>query len=462
MLVSTGVSVHVLLHKESPRSAAGWVGLVWLSPGLGLVAYVLLGWNRVQRKATRLRAEARPPARHGGAPADLDDGAGIATLRPLQRAVGRLVGTPLVGGTEVRLLRGGEEALPAMLEAIGEAQHSVALMTFIFDGDPWGQRFVDALAAARGRGVEVRVLVDGVGALFSWPRSALPALRRAGVPFDRFLWSWNPLRMALLNLRNHRKVLVVDGRVGFTGGMNIRGSFVQEAPGERLAEDDLHVRVDGPLVASLLDLFATDWAFETGERLEGERWYPPLVPAGDLAGRVIPDGPDEDHDKAQTVLMDAVACAQQRVVVVTPYFLPEEGLREGLEAAARRGVQVDVVVPWPSNHPSVDRALRAELIPLLEAGVRVWGQPRPFDHTKLLVVDGAWSCVGSANWDPRSLRLNFEMLLEVHGPRLAAELEALAEAKRRRSEPFTVEGLRDLGLATRVIDRVAWLFKPYL
>ncbi|MCA9572728.1 MAG: cardiolipin synthase, partial [Myxococcales bacterium] len=262
--VTTG---HILLTKESPRSAAGWAALVWLSPLLGALAYVMLGVNRVARKASRLRSAVLLPARTPGealAPPSI-----VSHLVPMRTALDAISGRPLVGGNAVVPLRDGDETFPAMLEAIEQARVSITMMTFIFDRDAWGLRFVDALARARERGVEVRLLIDGVGTWFSWP-PVLGALRRAGVPYARFLWSLNPARMALLNLRNHRKVLVVDGLVAFTGGMNVRGSFFQ-APteGPRTADQDLHFRVKGPVVTELQDLFAADWAFTTGEVLEG-------------------------------------------------------------------------------------------------------------------------------------------------------------------------------------------------
>lgn len=458
---AVGTTLHVLITKDSTRAAAGWAALAWLSPLLGSVLYLLFGINRVQRKASTLRRRGTPRQSVPWGPHDGTDVDGVvAHLGPLRHAIDTLTETPLVTGNRIVPLDSGEQAFPAMLAAIDGATSSIALMTFIFDRDPWGLKFVDALARARARGVQVRLLIDGVGTWFSWP-PVLGALRRAGVPYDRFLWSWNPLRMTLLNLRNHRKVLVVDGTIGFTGGMNVQAGFVQDAlhPG---AHRDLHFQVEGPVVQGLMDLFADDWAFETGEDLCGPLWFPTLDTRGDQVARVIPDGPDEDLGKAELTLLQAVTCADRSVVVVTPYFLPEDALQAALIAAVMRGVSVDIVVPARSNQPMAAWAMHADVLPLLDRGVRVWAQPAPFDHTKLMVVDGTWSCVGSANWDPRSLRLNFEMLLEAYGPDLAQALTSLFEAKRARSTRLDADTLRARSLVVRARDGAARLFKPYL
>lgn len=451
------ISFHVLVSGKRPQSAAGWLALTWLSPFVGATAYLLLGVNRIRRKAERLRAEA--PVRPAFVDAHAEPSA-PDVLAPLRHSIDQIVGTPLRSGNRVVALVDGDETFPAMLDAIAGAQESIAFQTFILDRDDWGRRFVDALAAAQARGVEVRILLDGVGVWFSWP-TILPLLRATHLRWDRFLWSFNPSRMAFINLRNHRKILVVDGKIGFTGGMNVRGRFVAAEQGLH-AHRDLHFRVDGPLVGELMSMFAWDWLWETGEVLDGARWFPPLTAHGDMVGRVIPDGPDEDQDKAAQTYLQALACAQHRVCILTPYFLPEEPLVWAMGAAVRRGVSVEIVVPAHSNQKLVEWAMGAALPDVIAEGVRVWSQPAPFDHSKLLVVDGAWCAVGSCNWDPRSLRLNFEMLVEVYSPEFASEMEVLFEARRDRSEELTLDGLLDRPVWRRVRDGIAHLFTPYL
>ncbi len=236
------------------------------------------------------------------------------------------------------------------------------------------------------------------------------------MPLALFLPRWLPRVTPYANLRNHRKILVVDGRCGFTGGMNIReGHYPEVRP--RHPIQDLHFRVEGPVVAHLQEAFAEDWVFCSGELLQGERWFPPLEPAGVSPVRGIADGPDEDFEKLRLTLLGALACARSSVLIVTPYFLPDAGLITALNVTALRGVAVDIVLPERNNLRLVQWASTALLWQVLEQGCWVWLSPPPFDHSKLMVVDGTWALVGSANWDPRSLRLNFEFNLECYDPK---------------------------------------------
>lgn len=453
-------TLHVILHKESTRAAAGWIGLIWLAPLLGVALYLVLGINRIHRKAALLRGDLSGyrhlPRPHSDA--ELPDDLG--ELRRLARFVHRAAHRPLVGGNAVDLLIDGDEAYPAMLRAIEEARHSVALSTYIFDHDPWGRRFVEALGDAVDRGLQVRVLVDAIGARYSFP-SILRPLRRRGVPVRRFLHSIWPWRMGWMNLRNHRKLLVLDGHTAFAGGMNIRqGHVLGDEPSSPVR--DLMVRVRGPVVPELLDVFATDWAFTTDETLEGPDWYPEVTPAGQVQARALPDGPDEDFEIAAWTFRGALACAQRSVVIVTPYFLPEEDLLAALDTAALRGVDVELFLPAANNLPYMNWAAWSELEGVLEHGCRVWWTAPPFDHTKLMVVDQAWTLVGSANWDARSLRLNFELNLECWDRDLARQALELVETRRRTATRATVEQVRRRGLARRLRDGTVRLLKPYL
>lgn len=454
---------HAVLTKRDVRAAIGWVGLVVLFPLVGAALYAIFGINRIRRRATALRAQLpRSEAELAAAdptlpPPAAGAGGGLGTLAEL---VGRIVEQPLVPGNHLQPLENGDAAYPAMLEAIAAARRSLTLSTYIFDNDATGKRFQRALAAAVGRGVEVRVLIDGVGARYSFPPTRRE-LRRLGVPVAIFLPTLLPWRMPWLNLRTHRKLLVADGRVAFVGGMNIRQEHVVGG-GTPHPVRDLHFRLEGPAVAQLQRLFCADWRFARGEEIAGEAFFPPLAPAGEVVARVIPDGPDEDIDKLRWTLLGALAVARRSVRVVTPYFLPDPDLVTALSLAALRGVEVDVILPAKTNLPLVDWAMAAQLPQVLERGCRVWHTPPPFDHSKLMVVDGAWALVGSFNWDPRSLRLNFELGVELYGTDCAAALERLALARRDAGRRVTSEELAARPLWQRLRDGVVWLAQPYL
>ncbi len=448
------VSIHVLLHKREVGTTIGWMGLVWLSPFAGSLLYALFGVNRVNRRARELRQYATVARVRAavGAPAR------NSHLAPLERAAGRLTTRPLLGGNAIGVLACGDEAYPAMLAAIRGARRSVALATYILRNDSAGGAFIEALAEAQRRGVAVRVLIDGVGG--GYFRSAAAArLGRTGVKVGRFMHSPLPWRMPFLNLRAHQKILLVDGSTGFTGGINIGAENVL-AGQPRHPVRDTHFRLEGPVVGQLAEAFARDWSFVVGEDLADEEWAAPQPEVGLANARVITSGPDTEDQEIEFLLLAAIGCARHRIRIATPYFLPDERLVTALALAALRGVQVDIVVPERSNHRLVDWAMRAHAPPLLRHGCRVWLRPPPFSHSKLMTVDGDWCLIGSANWDARSFRLNFELTVEIYSAPLSAQLDRLMSTGQCR--PLTIEMLNGRGLPVRLRDASARLLLPYL
>lgn len=453
LLLAIAVTIHILLTKREVASAVGWIGLLWFAPILGAIAYVMFGVNRVRRRARKLRPEDQDVTEHAEPPEGVHDG-----FDALERGIRRITGRPLLGGTRAQSFRNGDEAYPPMLAAISEARVSIGVSSYIFHDDQWGRRFIDALTEAHRRGVAVRVLIDGIGGGWLFSR-AYQHLYRNGVPAARFMHSALPWRMPFLNLRSHKKILVVDGRIGFTGGMNISDDNVM-ATQPSWPVQDLHFRVEGPIVAQLVENFAQDWYYTTQEDLEGDTWFPAIPCEEGVASRVIDSGPDEDLEKIEFAVLEAVACASRSIAVMTPYFLPEERMLTALSLAAMRGVEVDVVVPEKTDHPPVDWAFRANSGPLLENGVRIWRSPPPFHHTKFMVVDGIWCLIGSTNWDIRSFRLNFELCTELYDRELAAHLTELME--RNRSKRVTQEDLASRSFPLRVRDAGTRLLLPYL
>jgi cardiolipin synthase len=453
VVIAAIVTVHVLLTKREVAAAVGWIGLAWFSPFLGGVTYFVLGINRVRRRARRLRGQAPRPARTAAIRVD-DDG----HLRPLRQGIGFITARSCEPGNTLDILHNGDAAYPAMLAAIAAARRSIGLSSYIMRADGIGMRFIEALRDAQQRGVQVRVIVDGIGS--GWVVSpAYTQLRRAGVPAGRFMHSPMPWRMSFLNLRTHKKILVVDGTLGFTGGINISDQNVLAgAPAKPV--QDTHFRIEGPVVTQLVEAFARDWSFVADEELSGPAWFPPLETRGTALARVVTAGPDEDLEKVEFAVLQAIACARRSIRLMTPYFLPEQQVVNALSLAAMRGVTVDVITPERSDHRLVDWALRANVGPLLRDGVRMWRSPPPFRHSKLLVVDGEWSLIGSSNWDMRSFRLNFELCVEVYDRALAALLESLLAEYRQH--PLELAELRARSLPRRLGDAGARLLLPYL
>ncbi len=456
LLLAIGVTTHVLLYKREINTSAAWIGLAWLAPILGSVLYLLLGINRVRRRAMSLRGRRSTDVLEASAfTAGRDD-----HLAHLERAGYRITQRPAERGNKVTVLRSGDEAYPHMVAAIEAAERSVVLSSYIFRADAAGRQFIDALVRAARRGVEVRVLIDGIGAGY-FVSPTFSELRRARVPAARFMHSSLPWRMPFLNLRSHKKILGIDGRIAFAGGLNIGSENVNRAhPAHPVI--DTHFRLEGPVVAQLIDVFAVDWSFTTGEQLAGERWFPELKPVdgGASIARAVTSGPDQDLEKIEFMILEAVACARNCVRVMTPYFLPDDRIITGLALAAYRGVTVDVVLPEHSNHPTLDWAARAQIGPLLAAGCRVWTHPAPFDHSKLMTVDSTWSLVGSSNWDVRSFRLNFELDIEIYDPALTRQVDELISAQ--QGSRLLPAQLGSRSLPVRIRDGAARLMLPYL
>jgi len=465
-IVAPTTALHALLHKRDPSAALGWIAVCLFFPLAGPFLYVLFGINRVRNAAKELSR--RSPVTLGaatqravGEARTMLDSPGVAPeLSALARASTLLSYQPLVYGNSVEPLYCGEQAYPAMLQAIDEARKRVYLTTYIFEHNRTGLDFMDALARATQRGLDVRVIVDGVGEFYSYPRAST-LLRRRGVRVKRFL----PPRLLppsiYINLRNHRKILVADGEVAFTGGMNIGDRHLAEDTANPRRVTDMHFRLTGPVVAQMEAAFLDDWAFVTGETTPRNPVHAPPE-TGSAICRTILDGPVQDADKLATLLVSAVCAAHRRVLMVSPYFLPAPDLVGALQAAALRGIRVDIVLPARNNLPFVHWATRNMLPELVTLGVNVYYQPPPFAHTKLFTVDEQYMLIGSANIDPRSLRLNFELAVEIYdGPTVRRTL-ARMDRVIARSQPVTAETLRDRSLAARVRDALAWLFSPYL
>ncbi|HUI63014.1 MAG TPA: phospholipase D-like domain-containing protein [Steroidobacteraceae bacterium] len=450
LATALGSGLHALLTKADPRSALSWMAVCLLVPYGGALLYWLLGINRVRR-----RCQLSPPALTSPAVVRLSAGV-VDTLAGQVRIGDALTRRPLEPGNAIEPLHNGELAFPRMLSAIGEARESVWLSTYIFQTDRVGGEFIAALAAAVRRGVSVRVLVDGIGEWYDWPH-VVPQLRRAGVPSARFL----PPRLLppnlSLNCRNHRKILIADGQTAFIGGMNLGGREVGGGTGRRMT--DIHFRLLGPVVAQLARTFAEDWEFATAERLSL-----PGAPGelGQSVCRVITGGPDQDVDKLLLILLGALASAERHVQIMTPYFIPPLELVAALEATALRGVTVSVVLPRRSNLRYIDWATLHWIPALVARGVHVHLQQPPFSHAKLLVIDGRYAHIGSVNVDTRSLRLNFEIAVEVYDEQFCGELATFIAVRERASAPLSVQQTRTVPVLPRVRNALCWLVSPYL
>ena len=400
---------HALLHKKEPRAALLWIVICVSLPFIGALLYLLFGINR-SRKRIRQHGKISKSSlifntvQNSAGERHLSNSAHI-------RLGSAVTGLPLVPANIVTPLNNGEQAYPAMLDAIRGARSWIYLCTYIFEHRGIGAEFITALAEAKKRGVEVYVLLDGVGAWYSLNRS-YRIVKKHGIHIRKFL----PPRFfppeLEVNLRNHRKMLLVDGERGFTGGMNIRQCHLISSVSPAKATRDQMFELKGGILEQIAQVYNEDWFFVSGEKLPPRKFLNNST--GNMHCRVIVDGPDEHINTIINLLVGAFSMAQKKITIVTPYFLPPSELLTALQAAALRGVEVKVLLPLNSNIRFVDWATQNTLPSLIDYGIQFFWQPPPFDHSKLLVIDEHYSLIGSSNLDARSLRLNFELIVEGH------------------------------------------------
>jgi cardiolipin synthase A/B len=377
-----------------------------------------------------------------------------------QRTMSHLLGAPVVPGNRVTTLLNGDQAIPAMLEAIRSARHSITLEAYIFWPGTVGTTFAEALAERARAGVATHLILDGLGSQ-KLDGELIEGMRRAGVQVATF----RPLRWYTLdrvNHRTHRKLLVVDGRVGFTGGLGIADLYLGHAQDKEHWRDG-QFRAEGPVVGQLQAAFLDNWIETGGALLHGTDYFPPLDSAGSAWAQAVQSSPGGGTENLRLMYLLGIASAGRTISIANPYFIPNTLAVEMLVAARRRGVKVEILVPGPITDAGlVRRASRAKWGPLLEAGVRIYEYQPTMYHNKLMVVDDYWVSVGSTNFDNRSFRLNDEANLNVFDEAFAREQAEVFARDRARSREVTLEEWRRRPITERLEEMVAWMLRRQL
>lgn len=368
-----------------------------------------------------------------------------------ERTMGSLLAPGFVPGNRITCLENGAAYFPEMLEAMRQARHHINLETFIFWSGEMGERFADVLIERAGAGVETRVMIDWVGS-FKASRKLINRMRRGGVQVARF----RPPRIVGLtrfNNRTHRKILVIDGRIGYTGGAGIADAWKGRAHNEEHWRDSQY-RVEGPVVAQLQAAFMDNWLQTRAQVLHGQEYFPPLEEVGTMKAQVFISGPEEGIEGARVMFLLSIASAARRLLLGHSYFIPDNLTRQALVEAKKRGVEVEIVVPGPLDTYLVRRAMISRLGPLLKAGIKVYEYREAMYHRKFMLVDHCWVSVGSANFDTRSFRLNDEICLNVLDDGFAGHMAEQFENDKRHCREITLEQWHKRPLGQKLVD---WL-----
>ncbi len=450
-------SGHALLNKSDSRGAFGWIALCIILPLAGPIIYLIFGINRVHSAAHRdyITKLSRDSTDMITEPDDTD-------FRPLSMVGENIVKKGLSSCDEVLALENGETIYPAMLEAINNAKQYVLLCTYIFDRDDTGRQFIEALVAAKNRGLEVKVIVDGMGEWMSLRRIGT-ILRRHKIEFARF----NPITLLPpslnLNMRSHRKMLIVDDLYAFTGGANIGDRHLALRDDNVHRVLDIHFRLQGRIVDDLEWAFRRDWYYCTGTRdVSPYLNSNPNKSKAPVWSRLVLDGPNKALDRLNDLMLGVISSARHRVWIMTPYFLPTQDLIGALIAAHLRGVDVQILLPGENNIKPAHWATRNMLRLILENDLYIAYQGSPFIHSKIMLIDDQYSLIGSANMDPRSLRLNYELAVELFSTKTNQQLSEYFLRRRANATQVTRQEIANRSLPVRLRDAFAWLFSPYL
>lgn len=458
------VLIPIVLERHRPAVATTWLIVVFFEPFIGLVIYLVIGRQLVGRKRIEhhlrvaeevdARVRARTDRSFDLVMADLPE-----HRRDLARLAHSLSGMPVVTGNAVGLLDQTEDVIDRLVADIDGATHHVHLLFYIFAADGTGRRVADSLTRAAERGVACRVMLDSQGSPAALKRLA-PGLRKKGVNVVEVLHAGLlRRRVARIDVRNHRKLAIIDGKVGYTGSQNI----VDADYGGKFegAWCDLMMRIEGPVVKQLQAVFFEDWAAETDESLSDDL-LPDCEWAGETLAVSVPSGPSLRPGAFRDIMLAAINEADHRLIMTTPYLVLDEPTLLALQIRAKAGVRVDVVVPERSNNRLVNLASRAQYADLLGAGVNLHLHQDGLLHAKSMSVDGKIALIGSGNMDRRSFDVNYELSVLMAGGTVAEELVTLQERYMRESRVLTAEEWAQRPRLTRIAQNTAKLFSAVL
>jgi cardiolipin synthase len=460
LTLAIGTSIHILLYKDDIKSSIGWIALVFLSPFIGTILYIFLGINRVKRKSLKLKRVTNLNESYSHTLInDIFENLPI-NYKQFIMFGHKVYNQNFVFGNFIKPLQNGSQAYPEMINAIKEAKKEVLISSYIFDYDSETEKFLDAFKIATSNGAEIKVLIDAIGTLSIFRRSIEKKLKEIkGLQYGIFLPLKFPLTLPFVNLRNHRKIMIIDGKTAFFGGMNLskNNCLIND---NKNAIIDITFKINGPAIQQMAEIFEEDWEFVTEKKFNSIAKSIKYTSSKGLAARVIPDGPDKKNNIIELIALCAINAAIKKVLIITPYFLPERNILIALEMAAMRGVEVEIILPKIHNS-FISKASEANFLNLINCGVKIFRTFEPFDHSKIFVVDSEWVFVGSANWDVRSFKLNFESNIEIFSKSLAKKLEIIAKEKKEKAILVTAEYCKNISTLKKLRNNMYRLLTPY-
>ena len=449
----------VFIRKRDAATAISWSLAILFVPVLGLLIFLLFGRERVPWRLKR-KLRHRPDFARRMAGFVPDAGGSREGFAGIGRMAEQIDNAPIREGNGVSPLLEGAETFESIKQALGEAKHHIHIEEYIFRDDSKGRELLDLCCEKAREGVLVRLLVDAVGTGAS--RRLVLDLEKAGGDGEVFLPLFPFGKSLTPNLRNHRKIIICDGQVGFLGGMNVGDEYFGLKFKNRYW-CDWHMRIEGPSVLDLQRVFVEDWDFVTGAELGGRDYFPSPRTRGDSRVQIVHSGPDEDVNSSRQVFFAAITRAEKRIGISSPYFVPDMAIREALRNAALRGVKVDILTQgWPPETYATYFASRYYWEELMAVGVNIFEHRKKVLHGKGIIVDGQWAALGSTNLDPRSLQLNFEVMALLDTPRDALYAQAhldkmIAEAHAVKPAEFARRGA-----FVRAVESGARLLGPIL
>lgn len=455
--------IPIVIRRRRPTSALAWLVIIFFLPWFGLLLYLLIGRSRLPYRRTRRHA--RLLQRLQSLRQRFENHPHIVrpelspTVAPAVTLAERLGYMPILGGNDAQLIAQPDTVIDRLIADIDAAHHHVHLLFYIYADDATGRRVADALARAVARGVTCRLLVDAVGSRFML-KTLADKMKQSGVEVCQSL----PVglfrrRMARLDLRNHRKLAVIDGHIAYAGSLNIIDS---RSPHKGIIWHDLMVRIVGPVTLELQTVFVADWYFATEDILKAPDIFPEPSHTGVIPVQTLPSGPNYPTENYQRMVVAALHAAQHRVTITTPYFVPDEVFIQAMETAVLRGARVELIVPHHSDMILIDFASRAYYEELFDIGVKIYLHNDGLLHTKAMTIDDDIAFIGSSNFDIRSFALDFEINLVFYGPHLARQLRSQQNEYITQSQLLVPRQWRRRSRSRKTLQNLAKILSPLL